>query len=110
MLVLARVRASTRLTITAQYKWQPPSLDGRLPRLEARVNGTIAAAQAGLERIANRTLKIGMDLGQVRQLRGSPKRVTQTATAGGARLQWDYGMTVLLFEHGQLAEIRQFLR
>ena len=31
MLVFARVRASTRFTMTAQYRWQRPSLDGRLP-------------------------------------------------------------------------------
>ncbi len=40
MLVLARVRASTCLTITAQYRWQLPSPEGRLPATTTEPAGT----------------------------------------------------------------------
>ena len=39
MLVFARVRASTRFTMTAQYRWQRPSLDGRLPATTTEPGG-----------------------------------------------------------------------
>src|SRR2546427_12792946 len=40
MLVLARVPASTRLTMTAQYKLQVPSPDGRIPATTTDPDGT----------------------------------------------------------------------
>src|SRR5688572_31670734 len=40
MLVFDRVFASTRLTITAQYRWQLPSPEGRLPATTTDPDGT----------------------------------------------------------------------
>src|ERR1022692_5182132 len=40
MLVLARVLASTCLTITAQYSWQAPMAEGRLPATTTEPEGT----------------------------------------------------------------------
>ncbi len=59
------------------------TIPGRLPRVEARVNETMGEATAGLERIANAGLRIGMDTEQVRQIRGRPRRLTETTTGGG---------------------------
>jgi hypothetical protein len=86
------------------------TITGRLPRVEARVNETMGEAIVGLERIANAGLRIGMDTEQVRQIRGGPKRLTETTTAAGTRQQWDYGATVLSFDNGKLVEIRQSLK
>jgi hypothetical protein len=86
------------------------TLAGRLPRLEGRLNETIAKALLGLERIANERLTIGMTAEQVRQIRGEPAHVSETTTADGVREQWRYGRTVLSFDHGKLVEIRQTLK
>jgi hypothetical protein len=86
------------------------TIPGRLPRLEARVNDTISKAIAGLERIANDRLTIGMTAEQVRQVRGEPSRVSETTTPAGVREEWRYGRTVLSFDGGKLIEIRQMLK
>jgi|RhiMethySRZTD1v2_1073278.scaffolds.fasta_scaffold1157745_1 hypothetical protein len=86
------------------------TLAGRLPRLEGRLNETIAKALLGLERIANERLTIGMTAEQVRQIRGEPAHVSETTTADGVREQWRYGRTVLSFDNGKLVEIRQTLK
>jgi hypothetical protein len=85
------------------------TITGRLPRLEARVNETMTRAIGGLERIANGRLKLGMSAEQVREIRGEPSGISEMATAVGARQQWQYGATVLLFNNGKLVEIRQML-
>jgi hypothetical protein len=75
------------------------------PRLRARVGDVTTKARAGLERIANGKLHIGMSPEQVREVRGEPLRVSPVATATGVRQQWHYGMTVLSFDDGKLVEI-----
>jgi len=85
------------------------TLADRLPRLEGRVNETLTKARAGLDRIANGRLTIGMDVAEVRRIRGEPNRITEAKTAAGPREQWHYGSTVLSFDNGKLAEIRQSL-
>jgi hypothetical protein len=84
-------------------------LDGRLPRLETSLTETTTKAAAGLERIANGRLVIGMTADQVRQIRGEPTGISELATASGVRQQWQYGATMLLFDEGKLVEIRQML-
>ena len=85
------------------------TIEGRLPRLEARVNATMTRAIGGLERIANGRLKIGMSTEQVRQIRGEPSSISEMTTAAGLRQQWRYGATVLSFDNGKLVEIRRML-
>lgn len=85
------------------------TLSEHLPRLEGRVNETITKAKAGLDRVANAPLKIGMDAAEVRRIRGEPDRVTEARSAAGTREQWRYGSTVLSFDNGRLVEIRQSL-
>jgi hypothetical protein len=85
------------------------TLAERLPRLEARVNETMTRTIGGLERIANGRLTIGMSAEQVRQIRGEPSGISEMTTAVGVRQQWQYGATVLLFNNGELVEIRQML-
>jgi hypothetical protein len=85
------------------------TLSDHLPRLEGRVNEMITKARAGLDRIANARLKIGMDAAEVRRIRGEPNRITESKTAAGPREQWHYGSTVLSFDNGKLVEIRQSL-
>ena len=99
--VLERGRQLTRLINT---------LDGRFPRLEAQVNDMMSAAAAGLERIANGKLKIGMSTDQVLAIRGEPSSISEATTSGGVRQQWRYGPTVLVFENGTLLEIHQTLK
>ena len=99
--VLERGRQLTRLINT---------LDGRFPRLEAQVNDMMSAAAAGLERIANGKLKIGMSTDQVLAIRGEPSSISEATTSGGVRQQWRYGPTVLVFEDGTLLEIHQTLK
>jgi hypothetical protein len=67
-------------------------------------------ATAGLARLLNSKLKIGMPAEQVRQIRGRPMQIAEVTTAAGVREQWEYGGTVLLFENGKLIEIRQIVR
>jgi len=86
------------------------TLDGRFPRLEAQVNDMISSASAGLERIANRKLKIGMSTDQVLGIRGEPSGISEATTSGGVRQQWRYGPTVIVFENGTLIEIQQTLK
>jgi hypothetical protein len=81
------------------------TIEGRLPRLKARVNEMMTKANAALERIANGKLQIGMSTEQVREVRGGPSRVSLITTATGVRQQWHYGMTVLSFDDGNLVEI-----
>jgi hypothetical protein len=81
------------------------TIEGRLPRLKARVNETMTKANAALERIANGKLQIGMSTEQVRESRGGPSRISLVTTATGVREQWHYGMTVLSFDDGNLVEI-----
>jgi hypothetical protein len=81
------------------------TIEGRLPRLKARVNETMTKANAALERIANGKLQIGMSAEQVRESRGGPSRISLVTTATGVREQWHYGMTVLSFDDGNLVEI-----
>jgi hypothetical protein len=85
------------------------TLSDHLPRLEGRVNEIITKAKAGLDRIANAPLRIGMDTADVRRIRGEPNRVTEVKSAAGTREQWHYGSTVLSFDNGKLVEIRQSL-
>lgn len=81
------------------------TIAGRASRLRARVNTTLTEARAGLERIANGGLRIGMSPEQVREIRGEPSRIVLTTTAGGVRQHWHYGMTRLSFDGGHLVEI-----
>jgi hypothetical protein len=85
------------------------SLDGRFPRLEGRVSETLTHATAGVERIANGRLMIGMTTDQVREIRGEPSGISDLPTASGPRQRWQYGATLLLFDQGKLVEIRQML-
>jgi hypothetical protein len=80
-------------------------IEGRASRLRARVDTTLTEARAGVERIANGRLQIGMSTEQVREIRGEPSRVVLTTTAGGVRQHWHYGMTRLSFDGGRLVEI-----
>src|SRR5262245_8017396 len=86
------------------------TLGGRFPRLEAHVNDMMSAAAAGLERIANGKLKIGMSTDQVLAIRGEPSSISEATTSGGVRQQWRYGPTVLVFEDGTLLETHQALK
>lgn len=86
------------------------TIPGRLPRLEGRVNETIAHAVTGLERIENERLVIGMTAQEVREIRGEPAHVDEVTTPAGVREQWRYGRTILSFENGKLVEIRQTLK
>ena len=86
------------------------TLEGRFPRLEAHVNDMMSSAAAGLERIANGKLKIGMSADQVLGVRGEPAGISEAITSGGVRQQWRYGVTVLVFENGALIEIHQTLK
>ena len=86
------------------------TLDGRFPRLAAQVNDMISSAAAGLERIANGRLKIGMSTDQVLGIRGEPSGISEATTSDGVRQQWRYGVTVLVFENGALIEIHQTLK
>jgi hypothetical protein len=81
------------------------AIPGRSSRLKARVSETMTRAKAGLERIANGKLRIGMTAEQVREIRGEPARVSLVRTATGVRQLWAYGRTVLFFDDGRLAEI-----
>jgi hypothetical protein len=81
------------------------AIPGRSSRLRARLNEAMTRARAGLERIANGRLRIGMTAEQVREIRGEPARRSLAATATGVRQRWHYEMTVLSFEDGNLAEI-----
>jgi hypothetical protein len=85
------------------------SVDGRFPRLEGRVSEILTHATAGVERIVNGRLVIGMTTDQVREIRGEPSGTSEIATASGLRQRWQYGATVLLFADGKLVEIRQML-
>jgi hypothetical protein len=85
------------------------AVDGRFPRLETRVTETMTKAAAGLERIVNGRLVIGMTADQVRQIRGEPTGISDLVTPSGVRQQWQYRSTVLLFDEGKLVEIRQML-
>jgi hypothetical protein len=85
------------------------SVDARFPRLEGRLSEVLTHATAGVERIANGRLAIGMTTDQVREIRGEPSGISELATASGLRLRWQYGATVLLFDQGKLVEIRQML-
>jgi hypothetical protein len=85
------------------------SADGRLPRLEGRLSEILTHATAGVERIVNARLAIGMTTDQVREIRGEPSRISDLPTASGLRQRWQYGATVLLFDRGKLVEIRQML-
>jgi len=78
---------------------------GRASRLRARVDTTLTEARAGVERITNGRLRIGMSPEQVREIRGEPSRIAVTTTAGGVRQHWHYGMTRLSFDGGHLVEI-----
>ena len=86
------------------------TLDGRFPRLEAHVNEMMSSAAAGLERIVNGRLKIGMSTDQVLRVRGEPADMSEATTGSGVRQQWRYGATVLVFENGTLIEIRQTVK
>jgi hypothetical protein len=69
-----------------------------LPRLKGRLSEAIIKANGGLERIANRGLKIGMTADEVREIRGEPTAITETPTPSGVRQRWEYGTaTVLVF-------------
>ena len=81
------------------------TIAGRASRLRARVDTTLTEARAGLERIANGQLRIGMSTEQVRGIRGEPSRIALTTTAGGVRQHWHYGMTRLSFDDGYLVEV-----
>jgi hypothetical protein len=81
------------------------TIAGRASRLRVRVDTTLTEARAGLERIANGQLRIGMSTEQVREIRGEPSRIAITTTAGGVRQHWHYGMTRLSFDGGHLVEI-----
>jgi hypothetical protein len=85
------------------------SVDGRFPRLEGRLSEVLTHATAGVERIANGRLVIGMTTDQVREIRGEPSGISELATASGLRERWQYGSTVLLFDRSKLVEIRQML-
>jgi hypothetical protein len=86
------------------------TLGGRFPRLHGRVNEVMTSAAAGIERIANGRLKIGMTTEQVREIRGEPSSISDTSSDEGSQLHWRYGATVLVFEHGTLIEIHQMLK
>jgi len=86
------------------------TLDGRFPRLHAHVNEMMSSAAAGLERIVNGRLKIGMSTDQVLRVRGEPADMSEATTGSGVRQQWRYGATVLVFENGTLIEIRQTVK
>ncbi len=86
------------------------TLDGRFPRLEAHVNDMMSSAAAGLERIANGKLKIGMSTDQVLGVRGEPSGISEATASGRVRQLWRYDATVLVFENGTLTEIHQTLK
>jgi hypothetical protein len=86
------------------------TLEGRFPRLAGRVNEVMTSAAAGIERIANGRLKIGMTTEQVREIRGEPSSTSDASSEEGPRQQWRYGATVLVFENGTLIEIHQMLK
>jgi hypothetical protein len=81
------------------------TIAGSASRLRARVDRTLTEARAGLERITNGRLRIGMSTEQVREIRGEPSRIAITTTAGGVRQHWHYGMTRLSFDDGYLVEV-----
>jgi hypothetical protein len=83
---------------------------GGVPSVEARATKVMQKATAGLSRLLNSRLKIGMPAEEVRQIRGRPSQVTEVTTAGGVREQWEYSGTTLSFDDGKLVEIRQFLK
>ena len=78
---------------------------GRTPRLTRQVSAAMTEARAGLERIANGGLRIGMSAEEVRAIRGEPSAVSDATTAGGVQQQWHYGPTRLSFDGGTLVAI-----
>lgn len=86
------------------------TIAGSPTRLKARIDETMTKAHAGLERIANAQLEIGMTPEQVRAIRGEPSRISVVTTPNGVREQWHYGMTVLSFADGRLVEIFLMLK
>ena len=86
------------------------TIAGSPTRLKARIDETMTKAHAGLERIANARLEIGMTPEQVRAIRGEPSRISVVTTPNGVREQWHYGMTVLSFADGRLVEIFLMLK
>jgi hypothetical protein len=86
------------------------TLDGGLPSIEARSAKAAERAAAGLARLLNSKLRIGMPVEQVREIRGRPAQIAEVTTAAGVREQWEYSGTVLSFENGKLIEIKQILR
>ena len=86
------------------------TLDGRFPRLEAHVNDLMSSAAAGLERIVNGQLKIGMSADPVLGVRGEPSGISEATPGAGVRQLWRYGVTVLVFENGRLIEIHQTVK
>lgn len=81
------------------------SMAGRASRLKGRVDTILTEARAGLERIANGRLRIGMSTEEVRAIRGAPSRISLMTTASGVRQHWHYGMTRLSFDGDHLVEI-----
>jgi len=100
-----RARGADLLRLIDTITEGSPTLETRVAKLRARVNETVTRANAGLERIANRRLHIGMTPDQVRQIRGEPSHISQITTATGVRERWHYDMSVLSFEDGKLVEI-----
>ena len=81
------------------------TVPGRSPGLKGRVGTAMTEARAGLERLANGSLRIGMSTEDVRAIRGEPSHISRTATATGVRQDWDYGMTRLSFDDDSLVAI-----